>query len=638
MTPTTESDPRLDGGRASQETVRLSMAAALVRFLTAQYIERDGVEHRLIHGVAGIFGHGNVAGLGQALEEHGGAELPFIQPKNEQGMVHMAVAFAKARHRLGALACTTSVGPGATNMVTGAATATVNRLPVLLLPGDVFANRLPAPVLQQLEHPHSMDTSVNDCFKPVSRYWDRIQRPEQLLAALPEAMRVLASPSETGAVTLCLPEDVQAEAWDYPARFFAKKVYRVPRPRCSPDEIAAVAALVRAGKRPLLVAGGGVHYAEARVALREFVETTAIPVGVTQAGKGALPDAHPSCLGAIGVTGTAATASLAREADVVLLVGTRLGDFTTASKTLFQNPAVRFVAIQINAFDAHKHGALPLVGDARAILQDLRAALQGYSVCPGYAAEIVTARAAWERCRQALVHPPAASRSLVQSEVIRIVNETVPEHATVVHAAGGLPGDLHKLWRSRDVDDYHAEYGYSCMGYEIAGALGVKLARPDREVFALVGDGSYLMLHTELVTALQEDLKITIVLLDNGGYQCIHGLQRACGGNSFGNEFRRRSQANGRLEGERLEIDFAQNARSLGAVGLRAENEDELVAALAAASSEKRSVLIHVPVEPSPLPGFAWWDVPVAEASDETSVQDERRRYEEARRKRIFYY
>ena len=622
----------------SRKTVRLPMAAALVRFLKAQYVERDGVEHRLVSGVAGIFGHGNVAGLGQALEEHGGKELPFYQPKNEQGMVHMAVAFAKARRRLGTLACTTSVGPGATNMITGAATATVNRLPVLLLPGDIFANRLPAPVFQQLECAQSMDVSVNDCFRPVSRYWDRIQRPEQILAALPEAMRVLASPTETGAVTLCLPEDVQVEAYDYPECFFAKNVLRVPRPRCSAEDVAIAAAMIRAAHRPLLIAGGGVRYAEAEQALAEFAERTQIPVGVTQAGKGTLPDAHAACLGAIGATGTWAAASIAHDADVVILVGTRLSDFTTASKTLFQNPHVRFISIQISAYDAHKHGALPLVGDARAVLQDLLVAMQGHAVAPEYATEVAAKRDEWEHRRHQLVHPPLRERRLHQSEVIRIVNDHAGDNATVVHAAGGLPGDLHKLWRSRQSDDYHSEYGYSCMGYEIAGALGVKLASPEREVFAFVGDGSYLMLHTELLTALQEDLKLTIVLVDNSGYQCIHGLQRACGGRSFGNEFRRRDPGSMRLDGPAMPIDFVQNARSLGAAGFLAETADQLQEALASARDERRTTLIHVPVDPNPLPGFAWWDVPMAEISGLMSVQEERRHYDTARRKRVFYY
>ena len=619
--------------------VRLTMAGALVRFLRQQYVRRDGVEHRLVHAVAGIFGHGNVAGFGQALEEHGGADLPYIQPKNEQAMVHLAVAFAKARLRMGTIACTTSVGPGATNMVTGAATATINRLPVLLLPGDVFAGRAPAPVLQQLEHRHSMDTSVNDCLRPVSRYWDRIQRPEQLLQALPEAMRVLSSPVETGAVTLCLPEDVQAEACDYPAHFFEKRVYAVPRPRCGRDEIESAAAILRAAGRPFLVAGGGVHYSDATASLAAFVDALGVPVGVTQAGKGALLDAHPWCLGGVGATGTAAANDMARQADVVIAVGTRLGDFTTASKSLFQHPDVRFLGIQIDPHDAHQHGALPLCGDARATLDDLRAALAGHRTGAGYESEVRAAKEAWEQRRGELVRPRrAAPGPLLQAEVIRILNEHVGTQATVVHAAGGLPGDLHKLWQCRDRRDYHAEYGTSCMGYEIAGALGVKPACPERDVYALVGNGSYLMLHTELVTALQEGAKITVVLVDNGGYQCIHALQRACGGQSFGNESRRRDGERGRLDGELLRIDFVQNARSLGAAAYHADSEEALRAALEAARREPRATLIHVPVEPSPLPGYAWWDVPVAEVSEQPAVQEARWRWLEARRQQRFYY
>ena len=619
-------------------TVRMTMAAALVRFLKQQYIARDDVEHRLVCGMAGIFGHGNVAGLGQALEEIGGDDLPFFQPKNEQGMVHMATAFAKSRRRLGTLACTTSVGPGATNMVTGAATATVNRLPVLLLPGDIFANRWSAPVLQQLENPHSMDISVNDCFKPVSRYWDRINRPEQILRALPEAMRVLASPAETGAVTICLPEDVQTEAYDYPLHFFDKKVYRVTRPMCDSTHLLAVVEAIQSAQRPLIVAGGGVHYSDAAGALRDLATQTGIPVGVTQAGKGALPDTHPRCLGAIGATGTAAANRMAQDADFVLLVGTRLSDFTTASKTLFQNPRVRFASIQINAFDAHKHGAIPLVGDASAILFELHAALEGFRIEPGYDSALVQVRSEWEREHQRLTHPPTVGRrGLQQSEVIRILQENVGETSTIVHAAGGLPGDLHKLWRARGGEDYHSEYGYSCMGYEIAGALGVKLSQPEREVYAFLGDGSYLMLHSELVTSLQEGLKITIVLVDNGGYQCIHGLQRACGGRSFGNEFRKRNGSR-RLEGEALAIDFVANARSLGLTAYCAETATELATALQAAADEPRSTLIHVRAEPASVPGFAWWDVPMAEVSELESVQNQRQRYEAALEKRQYYY
>ena len=620
-------------------TRRLTMAGALVEFLKRQYVERDGVEHRLINGVFGIFGHGNVAGVGQALEERGGAELPYHQPKNEQAMVHTAVAFAKARRGLGTFACTSSIGPGATNMVTGAATATINRLPVLLLPGDVFANRLPNPVLQQLESPHSMDLSVNDCFRPVSRYWDRINRPEQILAALPEAMRVLSNPATMGAVTIALPQDVQAEAYDYPAAFFEKRVHRVVRTRADRDALAAAADLVRRARRPLVVAGGGVFYSEAEAALRAFAERTGVPVSVTQAGKSTLPESHPLGLGAVGVTGTLAADRMAAQADLVLTLGTRLGDFTTASKTQFQAPGVRFVAVNLDAHDAHKHGALPLVGDVRAVLEELTAALEGHRVPAACTQEVAAAREEWERDYQAMVHPKRNGGLLHTSEVIRVLNEELGPDATIVHAAGGLPGDLHKLWKSKAAGDYHSEYGYSCMGYEIAGALGVKIARPERDVYALVGDGSYLMLSQEIVTSVQEGRKITLVLFDNHGYDCIHNLQKGCGSAGFGNEFRERDLASRRLEGPIVPVDYVANAKSLGAATFCGESEDTLRRALDQARQEPRTALVYVPVEPhTPLPGYSWWDVPISEASGSEAVRAARQRYEEAVAKRRFHY
>lgn len=613
-------------------TLRLTAAQALLRFLRQQYVARDGAEHRLIHGVFGIFGHGNVAGLGEALERYVSDGLPYFQPKNEQAMVHVAAAFAKARRRLGTFACTTSVGPGATNLVTGAAAATINRLPVLLLPGDVFADRAPAPVLQQLEWPQSMDVSVNDCLRPVSRYWDRLNRPEQLLAALPEAMRVLADPAETGAVTLCLPQDVQAEAFDYPAEFFRKRVIQVARQPCAPEALAEAARLLRAARRPLIVAGGGIRYSEAEAELLRLARATGIPVATTQAGKGSLPGSEPACLGGLGVTGTSAANRVAREADLVLAVGTRLSDFTTASKTQFQGRGVRVVGLNVNAADAHKLGALALVGDARRGLAALARSLKGWSVPPAHARAARAARAAWDRTRRELVAPAGGSR-LAQAEVIEVLNRTLDADCTVVHAAGGLPGDLHKLWRSRGPDDYHSEYGYSCMGYEIAGALGVKLAQPERSVFALVGDGSYLMLHQELATAVQEGLAITVVLLDNHGYRCIHNLQRSTGSAGFGNEFRRREAATRSLTGARLSIDFAANAASLGAEAFLAPDAASLERALRKARGLGRPALIHVPVDPErALPGYSWWDVPVAEVSLEKRTRAARRRYEAARR------
>ena len=621
-----------------KNTVTLNMAAALVKFLQQQYIARDGVEHRLINGVFGIFGHGNVTGFGQALEEHGGRALPYYQPKTEQAMVHAAIAFAKARQRLGTFACTSSIGPGATNMLTGAATATVNRLPVLLLPGDIFANRIPGPVLQQLEFPASQDVSVNDCFRPVSKYWDRINRPEQLLSALPEAMRVLADPAETGAVTIAMPEDVQAEGYAYPLHFFAKRVYTVERPAAAPDGIRLAASLIRAARRPLIVAGGGVHYSDATAALEKFATATGVPVAVTQAGKGALLDAHESCLGALGVTGTAAANAVALAADVVICIGTRLSDFTTASKTQFQNPRIRFIAINVHPADARKHGAVPLLGDARAVLGQLSRALAGWRVPTGYRAGIRRARETWNATRATLVAPKRGV-PLTQAQVIDEVNRACGAEGTMVHASGGLPGDLHKLWRSHAANDYHSEYGYSCMGYEIAGALGVRLAEPQREIYALLGDGSYLMLHTEIVTAVQEGLKLTIVLVDNHGYGCIHGLQRGCGGNSFGNEFRRRLRGTGRLEGNPLPVDFVKNAQSLGATAVRADTVVELRAALARAKTGTGVQLITVTVPADVrLPGYAWWDVPMSDTSKLPGVRAARASYDRATRKQRFHY
>jgi 3D-(3,5/4)-trihydroxycyclohexane-1,2-dione acylhydrolase (decyclizing) len=623
------------------KTVRLTTAAALVRFLQAQYVRRDGVEHRLINGVCGIFGHGNVTGFGQALEEHGGRALPFYQAKNEQAMVHTAIAYAKTKQRLGTLACTSSIGPGATNMLTGAATATVNRLPVLLLPGDHFSNRRPAPVLQQVETAGSQDTSVNDCFRPVSRYWDRINRPEQLLTALPEAIRVLADPAETGAVVIALPEDVQAEAFDCPAHFFAKRVYEIARTVPVAGQIREAVALLRRAKRPLIVAGGGVHYSDACAALQKFAEDTGIPVAVTQAGKGALLESHALGLGGVGVTGTLAANRIAVAADVVIVVGTRLSDFTTASKTQFQDPRVRFIAINVHAGDAAKHGALPLVGDARATLAALGRALRGWRVPAAHAKAVAKAKADWEKPWQAMTSPRRRSADglLYQSQVVRVLNEFTDARSTVVHASGGIPGDIHKLWRGKSATDYHSEYGYSCMGYEIAGALGVKLADPTREVYAFLGDGSYLMLHTEIVTAVQEGRKITLVLNDNHAFGCIHNLQRGQGGRSFGNEFRARTRASGRLDGAWVEVDFAANARSLGATVFTARTEKELVAALAAAKAVKNTCLIYVPVTPgSVMQGFSWWDVPPAAVSGVPTVRAARAAYERALRRQRFLY
>jgi 3D-(3,5/4)-trihydroxycyclohexane-1,2-dione acylhydrolase (decyclizing) len=616
-------------------TRRLTVAQATVAFLANQHVERDGKQGRFFAGCFGIFGHGNVAGMGQALEQD--RSLPYYLFRNEQAMVHAASAFAKASFRMRAMVCTTSIGPGATNMITGAAAATVNRLPVLLLPGDIFARRNVAPVLQQLESPSTQDVSVNDCFKPVSRYWDRIQRPEQLLTSLPEAMRVLTSPADVGAVTLCLPQDVQAEAFDFPDEFFRKRVWMIPRSRCDQSLLQQAAKWIRDAKQPLIVAGGGVLYSDASEALSKFAEDTGIPVCETQAGKGALPFDHPQQVGAVGATGTPGANLLARDADLILGVGTRYGDFTTASKTAFQNPAVRFININVSEFDAYKHAALSLAGDARATLVELREAVAGCKVEESYAARIASFRSDWEtevdRIYQIRKDPP-----ITQGEVIGIVNNFVQPSDVMVCAAGSLPGDLHKLWRTRQPGGYHMEYGYSCMGYEIAGGLGVKMAYPEREVYVLVGDGSYLMMAQEIVTSLQENYKLNIVLLDNHGFSSIGGLSRSCGNEGMGTEYRYRS--NGKYEGEILPVDFEANAASLGAWTVRARTGDELKTALECARQQTRTAVVVIETSyDQRVPGYeSWWDVPIAEVSEHESVKAARRDYEKARKKERYFF
>ena len=615
-------------------TVRLTVAQALVRFLTKQTTSRDGREQALFGGVFGIFGHGNVAGIGQALQEERGA-IRYYLARNEQAMVHTAAAYAKMHNRLRTLACTTSIGPGATNMITGAAGATINRIPVLLLPGDIFAGRRPAPVLQQLESRESQDVSVNDCFKPVSRYWDRINRPEQIVTALPEAMRVLTSPSDAGAVTLALPQDVQAEAYDYPAALFEPRTWTIPRARADRDRLRDAAAAIRASRKPLVVAGGGVIYSEATAALRAFVDATGIAVAETQAGKGALPEPHPLALGGIGATGTRAANLLARDADLVIVVGSRLSDFTTASKTAFQNERVRFIAVNVAELDAHKHAAIPLVGDARATLDELRELVAGYRVGADYAGDVTALTAAWHDEVDRICAAPGADR-LTQAQVIGVLHDALAPTDVIVCAAGSLPGDLHKLWRARDPKAYHLEYGYSCMGYEIAGGVGVKMAAPDRGVYVLVGDGSYLMMAQEIVTAVQERIAITIVLLDNEGFASIGGLSQSVGSEGFGTRYRHRSESTGELDGDPLPVDLAANARSLGACVSRADTIDALRDALTAAKTHTAGPsVIVVPVDrESRVPGYeSWWDVAVAEVSTMDGVRDARAAYDVARRK-----
>jgi 3D-(3,5/4)-trihydroxycyclohexane-1,2-dione acylhydrolase (decyclizing) len=621
--------------------IRLTMAQAVVRFLVEQRSSRDGREQPFFGGVFGIFGHGNVAGIGQALQEHRD-NLPYYLARNEQAMVHTAAAYAKMHNRLRALACTTSIGPGATNMLTGAAGATINRVPVLLLPGDIFAGRRPAPVLQQLESSRSQDVSVNDCFKPVSRYWDRINRPEQLVTALPEAMRVLTSPIETGAVTLALPQDVQAEAHDYPMALFEPRVWTVPRARPDIGLLLDAARRIRESQRPMIVAGGGVIYSEATAALRQFVDATGIPVGETQAGKGALPEPHPLAVGGVGATGTRAANLLARDADLVIVVGSRLSDFTTASKTAFQHEHVGFIAINVAEFDAFKHGALPLVGDARAVLTELLSLTAGFHVEADYTDTIARLQTEWQAevqrvCAsgQSSVASGQPQPSISQAQVIGLLQETLGPTDVIVCAAGSLPGDLHKLWRAGDPKGYHMEYGYSCMGYEIAGGLGVKMAAPEREVYVLVGDGSYLMMAQEIVTAVQEHIRIIIVLFDNQGFASIGGLSESVGSGGFGTRYRYRNKDTGQLDGPVLVVDLAANAASLGARAFRAGTLGELHDALAAAKGEPRPSVIVVPVDREARVGGydSWWDVPVAEVSSAREVQAARARWEEARRK-----
>ncbi|MGW7488501.1 3D-(3,5/4)-trihydroxycyclohexane-1,2-dione acylhydrolase (decyclizing) [Streptomyces sp. NPDC054786] len=612
-------------------TRRLTVAQALVEFLAHQYTERDGRRHRLINACWGIFGHGNVAGIGQALLESGEA-LPYLQGRNEQAMVHAAVGYARQRDRLGAQAVTTSIGPGATNLVTGAALATVNRLPVLLLPGDIFATRPADPVLQQLEVPFAGDVSVNDVLRPVSRYFDRVTRPEALIPAALQAMRVLADPVDTGAVTLALPQDVQAEAYDWPEEFFADRVWRIPRPAPDADALADAVGALRAARRPLVIAGGGVHHSEAEDALCAFADATGVPVASTQAGKGSLRHDHPADVGGIGHTGTATADALAREADLVIGVGTRYTDFTTASSTLFATPGVRFLNLNIASFDAHKLGALSLVADARTGLEALTKELSGRRVDAEYEAAYRAAKAGWERRVDAAFGAEDPSVRPSQTQVLGALDAVVDDTDVIINAAGSLPGDLHKLWRARSRRQYHLEYGYSCMGYEIPAAIGVRLAAPDRPVWALVGDGTYLMNPTELVTAVQEGININIVLVQNHGYASIGGLSQATGGERFGTDYRFRA-GDGTYTGAPLPVDLAANAASLGLQVLRAATVGELRAALAEARGANRPTCVYVETETADtVPGApeaqAWWDVPVAETATRPAAVAAREAYD----------
>ncbi len=609
-------------------TIRLTTGQAIIEYLAAQHVERDGVEHRFFAGLWGIFGHGNIGGVAQAIQQVE-ADFPYYLTRNEQAMVHAAVGYAKLRNRLGAFACLTSIGPGATNMVTGAASATINHVPVLLMAGDMFAERVQSPVLQQLEYPGSQDTSVNDAFRPVVRYWDRINRPEQLITALPEVMRVLTSPVETGAVFLALPQDIQTYAFDFPVAMFEKRVWAIPRNRPDRDAVAAAARLIRDARRPVIFAGGGVRYSEAAAALRAFAEQTGIPVAETHAGKGSMPYDHPLSLGGAGVSGTLAANVIAPEADVVIGIGTRFTDFPTASKTAFQDPDVRFVHVNVAEFDAYKHAALPLVGDARATLEELAVAVGDYGTAPAYRARVAELNRAWD-AEVSRVYAHSVGEVLTQGEVIGAVEASTDPRDVVVTSAGSLPGDLLKLWRSRDVSSYQVEYGYSTMGYEIAGGVGAKLAAPDREVYVLVGDGSFQMMSNEITTAVQEGLKLIVVVVDNKGFSSVGRVSEQVGAEGFGCHYRLRGPS-GAYDGPEMRLDFVKMCEGMGAKALEVTTLDELRAALADARAGTETVCIVVQTDwHERVKGYAnsWWEMATPMVSEMPAVNAAREEFD----------
>lgn len=613
----------------------MTVAQATIAYLKNQYVERDGEQIPFFAGCFGILGHGNVAGIGQAL--HQNPDFPFYVARNEQAMVHTAVAYAKVKNRLQAFVCTSSIGPGATNMVTGAALATINRIPVLLIPGDIFATRQVAPVLQQLESAATQDISVNDCFKPVSKYWDRINRPEQLITALPEVMRVLTSPAETGAVTLSIPQDVQAEAFDFPVSLFQKKVWYVSRNRPDTHLLEQAVQRIKSSKAPLIIAGGGTIYSGATEVLANLVNRTGIPVAETFAGKGSLNYDNPHNLGAAGVTGTSGAVEMANSADLVIGIGTRYSDFTTISKSAFQHPQVQFININVTEFDSHKHGAIPLVGDAKVILEALSDQLSDYQVQPEYRNRVHEFNASWDN----YVEKTYSEKNQIpafQGEVIGAVNTFSDVNDIMICAAGSLPGDLHKLWRTRNPKGFHLEYGYSCMGYEIAGGLGAKMARPESEVYVLVGDGSYLMMAQEIVTSIQERRKLTIVLLNNDGYASIGGLSASLGSEGFGTFYRYRNTETNQLDGEHLPVNYAANAASMGAHVIKVKDVRELKQALKDAKSIDKTTLIYIDVDRKKgIPGYAWWDVAVAEVSEKEGVKESFKTYQKNKKSQKYY-
>ncbi|MBY0030622.1 3D-(3,5/4)-trihydroxycyclohexane-1,2-dione acylhydrolase (decyclizing) [Priestia aryabhattai] len=628
------------------ETIRMTTAQALVKFLNQQYVEFDGKQHQFIKGIFTIFGHGNVVGLGQALEEDPG-NLDVYQGRNEQGMANAAMAFAKQKHRKQIMACTSSVGPGSANMVTTAATASANNIPVLLLPGDVFATRQPDPVLQQIEQSYDLSISTNDAFRPVSKYWDRVSRPEQLMTAMINAMRVLTNPADTGAVTICLPQDVQGEAWDFPAYFFQKRVHRIERRLPTKDSLSDAIQLMKTKKKPIIICGGGVRYSEAAQELKQFASEFHIPFGETQAGKSAVESDYRYNLGGIGVTGNSAANTIAKDADLVIGVGTRFTDFTTASKQLFQHPEVQFLTINTSEFHANKLDAVKLVADAKEGLLALREELKSIGYQSGYTTEITSAKDAWDIELERLhsirftgadfvpeiqghldeslaEYVESLGTQLTQTEVIGEVNKLLDDNSVIVGAAGSLPGDLQRMWKSNKPNTYHMEYGYSCMGYEVSGALGVKLAEPAKEVYAMVGDGSYQMLHSELITSLQERKKINILLFDNSGFGCINNLQMSNGMGSFGTEFRYRNDETGKLNGNVMKIDFAASAAGYGVKTYRVSSLEELKTAIEDAHKQEVSTLIDIKVLPKTMTnGYeSWWHVGVAEVSKNQYVEE----------------
>lgn len=617
------------------KTIRSTVGQAVIQFLKNQYVERDGIESPFFAGCLGIFGHGIVAGVGEGLMED--TNFRYIMTKNEQASVHIAIAYAKMKNRMGTFACISSIGPGATNMLTGAACATINRLPVLLIPGDIFARRNVAPVLQQLESATSQDISVNDCFKPVSKYWDRVNRAEQLITSLPEVMRVLTSPSETGAVTLALPQDVQAEAYDFPEDLFRKRVWKIQRPRPDLEVLKEAARWIKASKRPVIVAGGGVIYSEATEALAKLVEETRIPVAETFAGKGSLPFDHPSNLGAVGATGTPGANEYTEQADLVIGIGTRYSDFTTASKTAFQNPDVKFININIAEFDSHKHCALPVISDAKVCLEELTDLLSGYRVDESYHTRVGKLNGEWDKMVSEF-YKVSGETPVHQREVVGAVNDFAGPRDVVLCAAGSLPGDLHKLWRTRDNKGFHLEYGYSTMGYECAAGIGAKMACPDREIYVMVGDGNYLMMNSEIVTAVQEGVKFVIILLNNNGFASIGGLSQSIGSERFGTKYRYRDEETGLLTGDVLPVDFTLNARSLGAHVIEANSIDSLKAALAEAKNQDKTTVITVETSLTKgVPGYAWWEVAIAEVSEVDTVKEAYSNYIEKKKKQRYY-